>query len=550
MADARRAGQDRAGGAPSGWHRYRDDLVIALVSALVFGRGLFYGLMESWEDQRFLIDFEPVQSVSWDHLVTLVGGPHHDAYQPLHLLSYWIDVPLFGPWGPALHTVSLALWITAACLWRRVFMGLGLGRRAALAAALLYAIHPVQLEVVQWATGRKDVVASLFAAAATLAHLRSERFFDRYAVGAVVGFAAAALAKTVVLPLPLVWMAADLILDRRDRREAILGQLPALVIGAGLALLVFGYWQSAELVRPPLDGAGRATLVSYSYAHHLAKALVPWGLSPMYPIHREAPHAATVLVVLLLAAAIVLTRPWPRLRLGLVVFTLGLVPVSNLVPLYFEVHDRYLSFPLLGLALAAGALVDGMRPRRQVVLALVLVAYGGVTVAQLQAWKTDETLWAHAVDAQPDAFYAWIKLGEVRRDAGDYEGSLRAYERANEVEPSLALGLAGLFHTLVIADEAELGLSPSRADGLTARLVAVEADEVGLRRLAGTMVQAGYRRAALFPLGRALDLSPLDDLRLGQAALVQVSNGNRWLAAFYASRMSRVPPELARRLGP
>jgi len=529
------------------WRRYRDDLVIAAVTALVFGRGLFHGLVESWDDQRFLVDFEPVRSISWDHFVTLVSGPHFEAYQPLHLLSYWIDVPLFGPSGPAIHTVSLVLWIGAAMLWRRVFRRLGLGPRAALLAALLYAVHPVQVEVVQWATGRKDVVASLFAAAATLSHLRSERWNDRFAVGALVGFLAAVLTKSIVLPLPLIWLAMDLVLERRAPRAALLRQGPAFVVAGVLAWVVFGLWRDAELVREPLAGMGRATLVAASYGHHLGKALVPWDLSPMYPLHRSAPSLAWWLVPVALAAAIGATKRWPRVRLGLVVFVLWLAPVSNVVPLYFEAHDRYVSFPLLGLALVAGAWIDGVRPRRQMLLALAVVLYGGVTVAQLQHWRSDERLWVRATRVQPESFYAWLKLGEVRRDAGDFEGALRAYERAIEQRPELAVGLGGLFHTLVLADEAELRLTPSRADAYAANLLAVESDSVGLRRLAGTMVQAGYRRAALFPLGRALDLAPIGDLRLGQATVVQLDNGNLWLAEFYASRMSQVPPPLQAR---
>ncbi|RMH21489.1 MAG: hypothetical protein D6701_02380, partial [Gemmatimonadetes bacterium] len=142
--------------------RWLDDVLVVAAAALTFARGVLHPLMSSWDDRRFLIEFEPVQRISLENLVRIWSEPHFEAYHPLHLMSYWLDVPLFGPSGPVIHAVSLALWCGALLLVRRVMLAWGLGRTAALLATLAYGLHPVQVEAVTWATGRKEEAHALW----------------------------------------------------------------------------------------------------------------------------------------------------------------------------------------------------------------------------------------------------------------------------------------------------------------------------------------------------------------------------------------------------
>ena len=134
-----------------GAKRWVDDAFLVLAAVLTFARGVPRALMESWDDQRFLVEFEPVQAISLDNLVAIWSEPHFEAYHPLHLMAYWLDVPFAGPNGPVIHAVNLALFAGALLLVRRVLLGWGLGRLPALLATLAYGLHPVQVEAVTWA---------------------------------------------------------------------------------------------------------------------------------------------------------------------------------------------------------------------------------------------------------------------------------------------------------------------------------------------------------------------------------------------------------------
>ncbi len=525
-----------------------DDLLVVAAAALTFARGVLHGLIPSWDDRRFLIDFEPVQRISWDALVRIWSEPHFEAYHPLHLMSYWLDVPFVGPNGPVIHAVSLLLWCGALLLVRRVMRAWGLGRGAALLATLAYGLHPVQVEAVSWATGRKEIVALLFASCSILAHERSTGDWDRPAWMSRLAYVAAALAKTTTLPLPLLLAARDVLLRKQPLRAALIGQLPALVVGAGLGMLVVEIWHTNQMIRPAPEGIGPIALVASTITHHLGTALLPVATSPIYPIHRVLADFHWWDALGPVALGLLLWKGGDRGRFVAVAFVVLVAPVSNLWPLYFEVQDRYLSLPLLPLAFGLGAVADALGRRGRAVLALPVVALALLTVRYEGAWTDDIALWTHATHSYPESFYAWMKLGEVRRDAGDIDGALAAYDKAVEAEPRLRLGHAARFQALARRDEQRRGLAPSRAVELSQRYVRVADDPERLRELAGEMVVAGYREAVLLPLGRALDLAPAPPERLENAALIQLGYGNEWLARFYVSRLGRPPldPRLRR----
>ncbi|AKF06898.1 hypothetical protein [Sandaracinus amylolyticus] len=528
--------------------------VVVVAAIATFARGVGGGLVESWDDGRFLVENADARHVSWDALVRMWSGPRFEAYQPLHLLSYWIDVPWAGPSAPVVHAVSLALWCGALLLVLALFRKLGLALVPAVIATLFFGLHPVQVEAVTWATGRKDVLAVALAAGSAIAHLRSERWRDRDAWISRVLYVLAALTKTIVLPLPIVLFAADVLLRKRDARSALIAQLPSLVVGAGLAAIVVALWSENEMIRT----GGSPSLVLATYAHHLATALWPASVSPIYPLAREeAPSLARTLVGcgVIVATIVVAWRAREheigrRVLFGMIAFVVLLAPVSNVLPLHFQWHDRYVVLPLLGLAFVLGACVDALRASRVVVAiaALACVALALRTVAYEGAWASDLALWQHAVQAQPRAFYAWLKLGEVRRDAGDHRGALRAYQEAIEIAPQLRLGHGAFMSALLLREEARRDITPSRATDTAQRFMVRMDDPVALRELAGEMAQLGYRDGVTYALARALDIEPISDERLERAAQVQLTQGNEWLARFYLSRMGRNPviPEVIR----
>lgn len=524
----------------------RAHVLVSLAALATFARAVPYPLQLGWDDRRFLVDNPDVQHVSWQALRSIVGGVHFEAYHPFHLLSYWLDVPWFGARGPALHAVSLGLWVLATNLLLRVLADLGCRPFGALIGCLACALHPAQVEAVSWATGRKDVLAMIFACCCVLCHLRSGSVLDRYAWLTRLAYLMAVLSKTTALPLPAVLVLIDLALGRRDLRQAVLQQLPSLGLGAGVSAFVIGLWRAQQMIQDPGSASAGSWIgrVAATFGHQLATALWPGAVSPMYSTHAVAsPSGWAVLScsVLLLGAWLLVSVRATRLWLALGTFVLLMLPVCNAIPMYFPYQDRYLSLPLLGLALGLGAALDGLRARlRGFSLALgvsVVIALALRTAQYEGEWQSELRLWGHAVRAQPDAYYAFMKLGEVRRDRGAFDGAIRAYQQALQLEPLRKLGHAALFQAVALRDERVRKLLPSRAERYTREYYERLGDPEALRALGARLLEAGYLRAPELPAERALALQPFPDQALEHAAAAQFAQGRPGLALLYLRHM-------------
>jgi hypothetical protein len=536
--------------------RWRWPAFVALATAAVFARAVPYPLQLRWDDARFIVDNAFVRTPSWAGFVAIWGKPQLEAYHPLHLLSYWLDVPWSGAHPVVIHAVSLALWLGAAIVLRAALLRLGLSNGAAAIAVLACVLHPVQVEAVSWASGRKDVLALLFASACLFFHLGAQHAFDRNAWLARAAYLAGALAKTTVLPLPLVLLLADVLVRRQPLRRALKPQLPSLLLGVLLGALVLVIWREAEMVRPEGERTGGLLpRMVATFGHQLLTALWPATVAPMYSTTALSAPPTSAWVSLLLFV-VVLALCWraarrggphaARAAFGLGAFVLLLAPVSNAVPMYFPYQDRYLSLPLLGLAIALAAAWDalpsyarGLVPVLILALALRCVQYQGV-------WQSEPRLWGHAASTQPDAYYAWLKLGEVRRESGDLEGSIAAYRQLVVLDPGRKTGYVALFMAAALRDERRHGIAQSQAEAHGARLFRVLDDADALRELAARLLAAGYLRALEVPLARSLALRPLDDRVLERAAQAQLDANRPSIALLYAHRLEGPikPPEL------
>ncbi len=525
-------------------HGLRAHLLLSLATLATFARAVPYPLQLRWDDGRFIVDNPDVRAPSWHALGAIFGGVRFEAYHPLHLLSYWLDVPWSGASAPVLHAVSLVLWVIAANLLLRVMLALGLSPASAALGSAACVLHPVQVEAVSWATGRKDVLALLLACACMLLHLRARHWLDRDAWLARGAYVLAALAKTTTLPLPAVLWLADVALRRRPPREAALHQLPSLALGAGAGVFVVRLWGEQHMLRQHA-GAGPLARVVATSAHQLATALWPSATSPMYStraVLEPAPWAFALCAALVLAAF----AAW-RLRAGRALFALGafallLSPVSNAVPMYFPYQDRYLSLPLLALGFGLGAALDALErvaPRAALPLGAALVLALALRCVQYQgAWRSETRLWGHAASTQPDAYYAWMKLGEVRRAAHDLYGAIRAYRTLLRVDPGAKMGHAALFEAVALRDEQLRALAPSRAEAYAKEYYDTLDDAGALRALAARLLQVGYLRLPELPLDRSLLLQPFPDDALQHAARVQLAERRPGLALCYLRHLS------------
>ncbi len=402
----------------------------------------------TYDDKVEVVGNRTIRTLEQWHAV--VG---YNASRPVVILSWALDWRLHGlePFG--YHVVNVLIHIVNAAL---VFLlGEALGRRVglerplgpALAAATLWAVHPMTTEAVTYITGRSESLCSTFYLGALIFWLRWRRGGDTFQLlYAVLAFLLAAGTKEVAATLPVALLLIELVCPggRPMGKRGWLGLTPFWLVlagGAAARKLLYGVF-TTDLWLRPLD-IQLATALEV-LPRYLQLWLLPVGQSVFHD-HPPVDHPWQPSVLLsagVVAAGLGLAlwqrrqRPW--LALGLLWFLLLLAPSSSIVPLKETMaeHRTYLAGWGLCFALTL-SLVPMLARWRRPTLALWGVAVlllATATHLRNRAWESEVTLWTDAVAKNPASAEAWYGLGDALRFVGTYDGAVEAYARAVEID--------------------------------------------------------------------------------------------------------------------
>jgi tetratricopeptide (TPR) repeat protein len=396
---------------------------------------------------------------------------------------------------------------------------------AAAAGALLFALHPLQVESVAWVTGTNNTLGAVFALLAVHAYLFGAEGSKRQAgwMGlATVAYGLALLSKATAVALPLVVLALEVGLVRRPVRQYAPVLLLWGAMAAACALINRQFSPASEGVYLPVWG--RPFIVGDALAFYLGKLLLPYHLCIVYD---RAPRQilsswwgyATWLVPALLAFALWRTRQRVY-GLAAVLFVAAALPMLGVVPFYSHhrstVGDRYVYLSMIGPALALAYLLVRWRRVGAYAAAGAALLIGGVlSYRQAELWRTTQSLMTYTLERSPDSWIAYCTLGVVRSRAGDLAGASEMYERSLE---------HGGRNEIVEFDLGTVLLRQGRAgeaETVLRHLVAWKPENIDARRNLGvSLLRQGKNREAIAELADAVSRAPADPYvrnQLGEA---------------------------------
>ena len=339
-----------------------------------------------------------------------IWGRPLDEFRPLFALAFRLGDLLHGTNAVSWHLGNIALHALAAVLVFLLARSANAPIPTATLAGLLFAVAPAHAETVAWITGRVDLLPTLFylASFVLFRRFRGRSSSPAYALSLAL-FAAGLLFKEILLTLPLMLVASDLLLDR----ERALGQPPALgpptkrafgrfvVVHLPFALVTLLYLSLRFLA---VGNFAREERLSSTLGHGLAGTglRLRFLLLPFEAVIRARPLdglstlGAGFVLGSLLALAILLLRggaAWRRARAVFLFFGV-LWPAVTFLPLLVTYPSpRHLYLPLAGTAVGlAVALLPmeraGLRVSRpRLAWAVVLLGFhAALLVRQEQKW--------------------------------------------------------------------------------------------------------------------------------------------------------------------
>jgi len=398
-----------------------------------------------------------------------------NTYRPVFYLVYMAEYLVFGlrPWAwhlvnVLLHSMNaLALYFLVSLFLRkdRGSQSAGTSRElprltAAAIAALIFALHPVNSEVVAWVGAIPELVYTLMVLFAFILYILADRTERRkaalYRVGSVAAFSVALLSKetamALIIIIPLYEFSRLGMRCLRRWRSYLCYLIPAVLYMAMRTYALGGMTQMSLMKMSFYEGLIN---VPPLVARYLGKLLLPVGLSVIYSFEPVHSALSVMFIIGLLASAafgLLICYMYMRNKKKEAFFlTWILIPI--LPVLYMPIlsvggfADRYLYLSTAGFAAFIGLLIfriyegkkgDGEGMPLIPVVVILLLLYSAGSIKRAFVWHNDYSLWSDTVLKSPESPNALYNLAWVlhkRGGAGNLDRALKLYEKAIMVKP-------------------------------------------------------------------------------------------------------------------
>jgi len=345
-------------------------------------------------------------------------------YLPVRDLSLAIDAAIWGKSAAGFHVTNLLLYLVSLPLVHRVARRLASLFQCdhpefiAFWATLIFALHPLQAEAVNFISARNNILAMLFLLLSLELFLSGYRESNGRLALSLLAFLLALFSKasTIFYPIFLIAIVVFAPALRAPWRATLLAVLPFVLVDAGALWVHLSNASDTGIIHDNLVRFGgdnllltvaRAMSIPFFYFKQL---LFPYPLTILYPGVLLTTHVELYATFASLGLALMVFLVW-RLRrrswlpfAGLAWLLLSLGPVINIFPTVPVVADRYAYPAVFGFALICAWLLSRMKSRQVAVLlgACVAFVWIGLDIKRSLEWRSDMSLYASAYAAYPD----------------------------------------------------------------------------------------------------------------------------------------------------
>ena len=240
-------------------------LILFAVTFALYWQALGHNFLIFWDDSGYVTRNLTIQRVTWENIKAAFTSLYMGNYAPVQILSYMFDYSIWGMRPEGFIFTNILIHIANGILFYYLLTRLSWQRLTAGAAALIFLIHPVQVESVVWVSERKNVLSMLFFLLSLTWYImyreKSGKQRRLLYISSMIAFIFALLTKSVSVVLPLVLIAWDLCIapkrDRNNLKHLLIDTVPFFAVALVFVLLTI-YSQSMMM------GGGRASYLNGS----------------------------------------------------------------------------------------------------------------------------------------------------------------------------------------------------------------------------------------------------------------------------------------------
>jgi tetratricopeptide (TPR) repeat protein len=495
------------------------------------------------DDPYYINDNPYIRDLGWKGIYKIFSQPVVDNYFPLQILSYALDYQIWHlqPFGYRLHNVVLHVLnaILVFLLLKKIFSNTWVS----FLAALLFGLHPVNVESVTWVAERKNVLSMALMLSSFLSYLyyleeqRRTRKIEFYLVCLFLFFFAL-LAKVSAVVLPILFLLFDLSFQKRKKWEIVRDKIPFFALAFLFSVLTIWIYHDGKYLVGYHGSPYRTFLVMINvFVEYIIYLIMPvyldhyyWTLTPQSIFERQVLLSLTAIFLIALLA-------WQSFRRDRIFFFwlgwffISLLPVLNIVPITILRADRYMYLPAIGFfyLVSLGLWKINQREYRPFFLPvflfcslLIVGAYASLTIERNKLWKDPVIFWKESLRKFPQSAVASKYIGGIYWARGKNDLAISYFReglRENPYEVALLNGLANVY-----IDKKDTG----KAEELLLQAIRIDPGDSNLYTSLGVVYfQKGKMERARSYFQKALDLDPKNAFARTDLG-VTFYNQNRW----------------------
>jgi len=444
-----------------------------------------------FDDNEYIAENSRVQQgLSWENLKWAFGFSEEAImyyYHPLTWVSFMMDAQIFGVDAGAHHLVNVIIhvintvllflvlrWMTGT-LWPSAFV------------AILFAVHPLNVESVAWIAERKNVLSTFFWMLCMVAYTAyaSKPAIMRYIL-IFIPLALGLFTKPLLVTIPCVFLLMDfwpfrrcnlhwrnlclsasnnLDHDIRERvfpkysvRRLVIEKIPFLLFSLIFTFFsVFSLAFTGQIIlKDDTSIVLRLSNTIVVYVKYILNLIMPHNMAFFYPFPTDIPVwqvvGAGFIIITITVGAFFLIKRAPYIifgwfwYLGTSLPTIGFFQSGR----WPEMADRYIYIPAIGIFImvvwGAKSIIRKFNFPMYLstgVAVTIVAAFMLTSANQISTWKNSEALFGHAIKATPNSPIAHLNYGYTIEDE-NRKLAIRHYKKAIALKPDYVKALNNL----------------------------------------------------------------------------------------------------------
>lgn len=434
--------------------------VVLLYVALLYIPSLYNGFT-TWDDPLHILENPAIKSLDIKSVLALFIPSVKYMYHPLTMISFAIDWFFGGDHPLYYHATNYFLHLSNVALVYLLINKIAQNRTTAFLTALIFGIHPFNVETVAWISARKDILFSFFFLLGLTVYLRYKQkrnFTLLLFVFFCYIFGLLAKPTMVIFPAALLlveWMQEGL--SRKTLRPIILIFFTLSFLYGIFTFLLSSSDTSVDFAILTYSLPQRILLIVYSFTFYFLKIFFPVSLSAVYsypvlitlkdylPITLTILTALGAMLILYFAAR---KKYQQELVFAVVVYSLPLIFVTQVLPFHNSSvtadHYGYLSsigvifFILFHLEKYFHSDLSAQKIHLALLRCfqmLVIVVFSLLTLQRIAVWKEGKTLFTDVIEKNNSIWLAYNNRANAEIQLNEFKNSILDCDTALTLNP-------------------------------------------------------------------------------------------------------------------